>query len=135
MPSLTSDHDPPLPVLAGHRLVMSRPCACSTSVYVQNLPTAYALAVVWRLVCTFCRPSLTSYNVSCLLIFLYGLLPLWGLALFDSGFFFLQPTLLLLSAVLHFLLHYSAIPAVMLFDPSLLGLFRSVAYSSLNDSV
>ena len=120
-------------LLARYKLVVSEPCVCSTSVYVQNLTVAFA--VVWRLLCTFCHPSLTSYNVSCLLIFLYGLLPLWGLALFDSGFFFLQPTFLLLSAVLHFLLHYSAIPAVILFDPSLLGLFRSVAYSSLNDSV
>ena len=88
-----------------------------------------------RLVCTSYHPSLTSYDVSCLLIFLYGLLPLWGWALFDCGFFFLQPTILLISAILHFLLHYSTIHAVMLFDPSLLGLFGSVAYSSLDNSI
>ena len=66
--------------------------------------------------------------MSYLLIFLYGSLLLWGWALFDYGLFFLQPTLLLLSAILHFLLHYSAILAVMLFDLSLLDLFRSTAY-------
>ena len=43
---------------------MSRPCTCSTSVYVQNLLAAHAFAVVWRLICTFCHPSLTSYDVS-----------------------------------------------------------------------
>ena len=36
---------------------------------------------------------------------------------------------------LRFLSYHSAIPAVVLFDPSLLGLFGLVAYSSLNDSV
>ena len=61
-------HDPPLPVLAGYRLVMSRPCACSTFVYVQNLFAAHAFAVIWRLICTFCHPSLTSYGVSYFLI-------------------------------------------------------------------
>ena len=35
----------------------------------------------------------------------------------------------------HFLPYHSIIPAVMLFDPSLLGLFRLAAYSSLNDLV
>ena len=58
-----------------------------------------------------------------------------NLSLWFAPLFFLQPTLLLLSTILHFLLHYSAIPAVMLFDPSLLDLFRSTAYSSLNDLV
>ena len=114
---------------------MSSPCTCFTSVYVQNLSVAYAFVVVWRLVYISYRPSLTSYGVSYLLIFLYGLLPLWGSALFDCELFFLQPTLLLLSVVLHFLMHYFAIPAMMLFDPSLLGLFESAAYSSLDDSI
>ena len=61
-------YDPPLPILARYRLVVSGPYACSTSVYVQNLPTAHAFAMVMRLVCTFCPPSLTSYVVSCFLI-------------------------------------------------------------------
>ena len=73
--------------------------------------------------------------MSCLLTFLYGLLMLWGWALFNCGLFFLQPTLLLLFAVLHFLLHYFIILAVMLYDPSLLSLFGSAAYSSLDDLV
>ena len=114
---------------------MSGSCACFTSVYIQNPFAAHACAVAWRLVCTSCRPSLTSYGISCLLTFLYGLLLLWGWALFNCGLFFLQPTLLLLFAVLHFLLHYSAIPAMMLFDLSLLGLFGSAVYSSLDDSI
>ena len=92
-------HDPPPLVLARYRLVKSGPCACSTSTCVQNLPAIFA--VVWRLVCTSCHPSLTFYGVS------YFLIPhsLWptpfrGQALLDFGLFFLQPILLFLSAVL-----------------------------------
>ena len=67
---------------------------------------------------------MTSYGVS------YFLIPhsLWptpfkGWALLDCRLFFLQPTLLLLSqSCHHFLPYHSAIPAVMLFDSSLLGL-------------
>ena len=40
-----------------------------------------------------------------------------------------------LQSCYHFLPYHSAIPAVSLFDPSLLGLFGPVAYSSLNDSM
>ena len=36
----------PCLVLAGYRLVRSGPCACLFSMYVQNLPTAHAFAVV-----------------------------------------------------------------------------------------
>ena len=61
-------HDPPLPVLAGYRLVMSGPCTCSTPMYIQNLSAAHAFAVVWRLVCVFCHSSLTLYGVNCFLI-------------------------------------------------------------------
>jgi len=100
-PLLPLTHDPPSPVLAGHKLVMFGTCACSTLVYVQNLPAAHAFVMVWRLICTFCRPSLTSYDVSYFLIFH----PLWPApfrdwALLDYRLFFLQPTLLLLSTVL-----------------------------------
>ena len=59
-------HDPPPPILTGYRLVKSRPCACSTPLCVQNLPVVFAM--VWRLLCTSYRPSLTSYGVSCFLI-------------------------------------------------------------------
>ena len=129
-------HDPSLPILAGYRLVMSRPFACSTFVYVQNLPAAHAFVVIWRLVCTFYHLSLTSYGVSYFLIsHLLWPAPFRGRDLLDCGLFFLQPTLLLLpQSYHHFLSYHSIIPAVMLFDPSLLGLFGPAAYSSLNDS-
>ena len=52
------------------------------------------------------------------------------------GFSFFSPLFCsFLQSCYHFLLHYSAIPTMMSFDPSLLGLFRSTAYSSLNDSI
>ena len=87
---------------------MFGPYAYSTSVYVYNLPVAHVLAVVWRLVCTFYRPSLTSYGVSYFLIS-HSLwpAPFRSRALLDYGLFFLQPTLLLLSAVL---LPFSVVP-------------------------
>ena len=80
-------------------LVNSGPCACSTSACVQNLPVAFT--VVWRLVCTFYHPSLTSYGISYFLIShsLWST-PFRGRALLDCGFFFLQPILLLISTVL-----------------------------------
>ena len=86
-PFLLLTHDPPLPVLAGYRLVMFGPCACTTSVYVQNLSTAYAFAMVWRLVCTSCHSSLTSYDVSFFWFpILYGLLPLGARLCLIVGF-------------------------------------------------
>ena len=42
-PLLSLTHDPPLLVLVGYRLVMSGPCACNISMYVQNLSAAHAL--------------------------------------------------------------------------------------------
>ena len=99
MPTYLWPMTPPPPILVGYRLVKFGPCACLTSACVQNLPAAFA--VVWRLICTFCPPSLNSYGVS------YFLIPhsLWptpfrGRALLGCGFFFLQPTLLLISTVL-----------------------------------
>ena len=72
---------------------------CSTSTCVQNLFAAFAM--VWRLVCTSCRPSLTPYGVS------YFFIPhsLWptslrGRALLDYELFFLQHILFFLSTVL-----------------------------------
>ena len=116
---------------------MSKPCACFTFVYVQNLPAAHAFTMVWRLVCSFCHPSLTSYGVS------YFLIPhsLWptpfkGWALLDCRLFFLQPTLLPLPrSCPHFLPYHFAILVVMFFDLSLLDLFGPAAYSSLNDLI
>ena len=46
IPSLTSDSLPTTPVLAGYRLVVLEPCACSTSIYFQSLFAAYAFAMV-----------------------------------------------------------------------------------------
>ena len=60
---------------------------------------------------------------------------LWGWALFDYGLSFIQPVLVLFFAVLYFLPYHSVIPAVMSYDPSLLGFFGPTACSSLNDSV
>ena len=107
-PLLPLTHDLPFPVLVGYRLVMFGPYAYSTSVYVYNLPVAHVLAVVWRLVCTFYRPSLTSYGVSYFLIS-HSLwpAPFKGWALLDCGLFFLQPTFLLLSTIL---LPFPAVP-------------------------
>ena len=85
-------HDLPPHVLAGYRLVKSGPCVCSTSTCVQNLPAVFA--VVWRLVCTSCRLSLTSYGVSYFFIpHSLWLTPLRSRALLDCELFFLQPIL------------------------------------------
>ena len=61
-------YDPLLPVLAGYRLVMSGPYACSTPIYIQNLSAAHVFAVIWRLIYVFCLSSLTPYGVNCFLI-------------------------------------------------------------------
>ena len=67
---------------------------------------------------------------------LYGLLPLKaGLCLIVGFSSFNLLFLLLPQSCYHFLPYHSTIPAVMLFDPSLLGLFGPAAYSSLNDSI
>ena len=126
----------PPPVLARYGLVMSGPCVCFISMYIQNLPATHVFIVVWRLVYTFCRPSLVSYGVSYFLAS-HSLKPApfeVGLLL-GRGLFLLQPTLLLFLQSLRVLPYCSTIPAVALFDPSLVGLFGLVAYSSLNDSV
>ena len=51
------------------------------------------------------------------------------------GFSFFSPFSYSFLQSLHFLSYCSAIPAMVLFDLNLLGLFELVAYSSLNDSV
>ena len=81
--------------------------------------------MVWRFICAFCRSSMTSYDVNCFLIF-HSLLAcsfqglslawLWVFSLFSPLF---APSVILLS----FLPDHSTIPAVVLFDPCLLGLF------------
>ena len=101
-------HGPPFLVLAGYRLVISRPCVCFIFAYVQNLPAAHAFVMVWRLVYIFCCPSLAFYGVRYFLISCsLWPTPFRGWALLDCGPFFLQPALLLLSAAL---LPFPAIP-------------------------
>ena len=96
-PLLPLTHYPQLPVLAGYKLVMSGICTCSTPKFILNLSIAYAPAVIWRLVCTFCRSSLTHYSVNYFLTS-HSLwpAPFRGWALLDCRLFFLQPILLLL---------------------------------------
>ena len=126
----------PPPVLVGYRLVMFGSCVCFTFMYIQNLPAAHAFAVVWRFVCTFCHPSLASYGVSHFLAsHSLELAPFKAGFLLGHGLFLLQPTFLLFSAVFAFPVVPFCYSCLVLFDPSLLGLFGFVAYSSLNDSV
>ena len=96
--SLPPDHallplTSPPPVLAGYRLVMSKPCACFISMYIQNLPATHSFAVVWRFVCTSCRLSLASYGF--LASHSLKLASFGARLLLGYGLFFLQPTLLL----------------------------------------
>ena len=67
---------------------------------------------------------------------LYGPLPLgvmlcWIVSFSSFSLLFYS----FLQSCYHFLLYHSAILAMMLFDPNLLGLFGPTAYSSLNDSI
>ena len=103
MPSYLWPMTLPPPVLAGYRLVMFRPYACFTSMYIQNLLAVHMFTVVWRLVYTFCCPSSASYSVSHFLAS-HSLKPAPFRAgfLLGCGLFLLQPTLLLFSTVLAF---------------------------------
>ena len=103
MPSYLWLMTSPPPVLARYGLVMSGPCVCFISMYIQNLPATHVFIVVWRLVYTFCRPSLVSYGMSYFLAS-HSLKPApfeVGLLL-GRGLFLLQPTLLLFSAIFAF---------------------------------
>ena len=84
-------------MLAGYMLVVPKPCACSISVYVQNLYAAYVFAMDWRFVYTFCYSFLASCGVNYFLI----LHSLWfaspkGWAFLDYGPFSLLAHYLLL---------------------------------------
>ena len=97
MPSLTSDPWLTTPVLAGYRLIVLGPCACSTSVYVQSLSAAHTFSMDWRFIYAFCCSFLISYGVNYFLI----LHSLWlasskGWALLDYGLFSLLVQCLLL---------------------------------------
>ena len=104
------------PVLARYRLVRSRPCACLSSMYVQNLPTAHASTVVGL--------HSLPYVLDHFLVFLsFMACPIRGWALLNGRlcFFFSPPLFLLLSPAIP-LYHSSC--EVVLFQSSwaLLGL-------------
>ena len=70
------------------------------------------------------------------ILILYGPLPLRARLCLIVGFFsFSLPFCSFMQSCYHFLPYHSAIPTVMLFDHSLLGLFGPAVYSSLNDSI
>ena len=100
MPSYLWPMTSPPSVLPGYKLARFGPCACFTSMYIRNLPVAYASAMVWRLVCTSYRPSLASYCVNHFLAS-HSLKPaLFGAGLsLGRGFFLLQPTILFFSTI------------------------------------
>ena len=77
----------PCPILAGYRLVMSGPCVCLSSMYVQNLPTAHAFVVVGL------HSLLSVFWLFFGFPFFYGLPHLGVGPCLTMGFAFLQPTL------------------------------------------
>ena len=77
---LPSTYDPPFPVLVGYKLVMSGPCACSTSVYVHNLSAAYAFA--WSRD-SFAHPVAHPWLLMLWAIFWFPIL--YGLLLLGAG--------------------------------------------------
>ena len=88
IPSLTSDPWPTIPILAGYKLVVPEPYACSISICVHCLSVAHAFAMTWKLVCAFC----CSFLISCGLNGFLSLCSLWlasflGWALLDCGLF------------------------------------------------
>ena len=113
------------PVLAGYRLVRSEPCACLSSMYVQNLPAAHAFAVVGL------------HNLPS--VFDYFLVPLSFMACPTRGWALLDDGLCLSSAhpfsYYHLLPYHSIIPTAKLFALIVLGIFGSAVYSSCNGLV
>jgi len=85
----------PCPVLAGYRLVRSRPYTCLSSKYVQNLSAAHASAVVGL-------HSMLSVLNHFLVSLFFMACPIRGWALLDGGlcFFFSPPFFLLISPVI-----------------------------------
>ena len=128
---------PTTPVLVGYKLVVLRPCACSTS------------CVRWKLVCCSCVcHGLKAYL--CILLLILDLL--WHEVFHDLSFFIglllsrvgpylivgfssFSPFFALFVVLLPFLPYHFAILTVVLFDPCLLSLFGPTACSSLNDSM
>ena len=81
------------------------------------------------------RPWLLMVWATFWFLILYGPLPSGARFYLIVGFSSFSPFFCSFPQSMHFLLHHSAIPAMMLLDPSLLGFFGLVAYSSLNDLV
>ena len=112
---LTSNPWPTTLVLAGYKLVVLEPCACSTSMCVHGLSTVHAFATTWRLVCTFYCSFLTFYGVNeslslrslCLTSFL-------GWALLNCGLFLFNSFFTLFTSLLAFLPCHSVIPAILI---------------------
>ena len=131
IPSLTSDPWPTNLVLAGYKLVVPKPCACSTPMYVHGLFVVHAFAMTWRLAYTFYCSFLISlwhewvfelsFFMSYFLLEL-GLAWLWA---------FPSPFHTLFAMELTLLPCHSVIPAMLLFDSCLLGLFWACCMFSL----
>ena len=123
-PSLSSDPWLTTFVMAGYRLVVLKPCACSTSMCVHGLSATHAFAMTWRLICTFYFLILTSCGVNgSLSLRSYVLLPSWTGPCLIVGHYFSNPFFAPFTDLLALLPCYSVIPVVSLFDPCLLGLF------------
>ena len=112
----------PCPILAGYRLVMSRPYACLSSMYVQKSACCSCVCHGW--------PAQSA--VRFLTIFWFPF-PLWlalprDWALLDGGLCFSSAYPFFYY---HLLPYHSIIPAAKLFASILLGLFGPTVYSSL----
>ena len=94
-------------------------------VYIKSLFAAHTFAIVWRLICAFYHSSLTFCGKNCFLIFLFfiGLLLSRARPYLIVGFPLFSPFFTHSVILLSFLSYHSAIPAVVLFDSCLLGLF------------
>ena len=115
----------PCPVLVGYRLVRSGPCACLSSMYIQNLPAAHASAMVGL----HSLPSVFDYFLVSLS---FMACPIRGWALLHGGLCFSSAYPF---SCYHLLPYHSIIPAAKLFAPILLGLFGPAVYSSPNGPV
>ena len=93
---LTSDPWSTTPILARYKLVVSKLCACSTSMCVHGLSTIHAFAMTYGLVCTFFYSFFTFCGVNESLSFLlYVLLLSWVGSCLVVGLFFSNPFLTL----------------------------------------
>ena len=124
IPSLTSNPWPITSILAGYRLVVPGPCPCSTFMYIQSLSIAHAFAMIWRLICLFATHPwpLMAWTIFWSSI-LYGLLPSRAGPCLIAGFSLFSPLFAPSINLQPFMPCYSVIPAVVLFDSCLLGLF------------